>query len=177
MDWSKEIWVPLVLSGQQTNYAISNFARVKRTAPAQGTKCGILKQSQNKQTKYFMVSLRINGKTKKSTVHRLVCIAFHGEKIGLEATHKDGSRTNNVPSNLCWATHKENMADKLIHGTHVFGERHGNSKLSSMQIKEIMNLVKTKTKRAEIAKKYGVHRSYVNALARGEWRQHDYAMA
>lgn len=177
MDWTNEFWLPLVLNGQQTGYAVSNFARVKRTAPAQGTKCGVLKQSQHKKTKYFMVSLRINGETKKASVHRLVCIAFHGEKIGLDVAHKDGSRTNNVPSNLRWATRKENMADKVIHGTHVFGEKQGNSKLSSLQIKEIMDLVKTKIRRAEIAKRYGIHRSYVNALARGEWRRYDHAVA
>ena len=45
-------------------------------------------------------------------VHRLVCMAFHGEEgyiNGLLVDHKDTNRANNRADNLHWVTPKENM--------------------------------------------------------------------
>lgn len=45
-------------------------------------------------------------------VHRLVCMAFHGEEgytKGLFVDHKDTNRANNRADNLHWVTPKENM--------------------------------------------------------------------
>lgn len=51
-------------------------------------------------------------------VHRLVAAAFHGPcPEGLEVRHLDGVRTNNVPTNLAYGTHAENIRDTVRHGT------------------------------------------------------------
>jgi len=44
------------------------------------------------------------------SVHRLVAIAFVPNPMGLpEVDHLDGVKTNNLPSNFEWVTHKENL--------------------------------------------------------------------
>ena len=65
-------------------------------------------------------------------VHRLVLLAFVGPcPEGMECCHEDGDPSNNKPSNLRWDTRKANYADRVRHGTHNRGERHGNAKLTA----------------------------------------------
>lgn len=173
MELKNEFWVPIVINGEETAYSVSNLARVKRVKKSRGTSCSVLIQKQNVQNKYFYVTLRVNGKSKTFSVHRLVCTAFHGPSNGLDVAHIDGSRTNNLPENLRWSTEKENMADSYRHGTACFGEKSPHSKLTSAQVCEIVKLAKSSVKRSQIAKDFGIHTSYVNALARGDWRRHD----
>ena len=42
-------------------------------------------------------------------VHVAVCLAFHGRA---EVRHLDGDRTNALPGNLAWGSHRENERDK-----------------------------------------------------------------
>lgn len=94
---------------------------------------------------YRMVSLMPDepraGKRLQQNVplHRLVCLAFHGlpPSPQHEVAHNDGVRLNCVPSNLRWATRKENHADKHRHGTRQVGERIGNAVLTATQVAEI----------------------------------------
>ena len=56
----------------------------------------------------------------KTSVHRLVCMAFHGLPEGKqEASHLDGNPKNNAPSNLAWTSHSENEQHKKLHGTYA----------------------------------------------------------
>lgn len=76
---------------------------------------------------YYVVSLYVGGKVVTGRVNRLVCEAFHGPAKYpsiMDAAHKNGYRTSNRPSNLKWATKKENAADQIDHGTRVQGEKH-----------------------------------------------------
>lgn len=61
----------------------------------------------------LIADLRIpNGKSTTKTVHRLVCIAFHGAPPcgDCEVHHKDKDRNNNRPDNLEWKTMAEHHA-------------------------------------------------------------------
>ena len=54
----------------------------------------------------------------KASVHRFVCMAFHGmPPIGKEVAHLDGNCMNNAADNLAWVTHSENEKHKQAHGT------------------------------------------------------------
>lgn len=47
----------------------------------------------------------------RSLVSRLVCAAFHGAPLpGAITMHLDDNPTRNVPSNLKWGTHAENLS-------------------------------------------------------------------
>lgn len=62
--------------------------------------------------------VRSDGTTCTRFVHKLVCLAFHGEQPdGTECCHNDGDKTNNCASNLRWDTPQANDHDLVIHGT------------------------------------------------------------
>jgi hypothetical protein len=67
---------------------------------------------------YPTVTVCVGGKRKQLLVHRAVCAAFHGPAPSGKrvVAHADGSRTNNRPENLRWATYSENQYDKVAHG-------------------------------------------------------------
>jgi len=76
---------------------------------------------------YLRVGLRKPGERRKRLyyVHALVLLAFVGPcPEGQETRHLDGSRDNNVLSNLAYGTHLENEADKERHGRRPRGEKH-----------------------------------------------------
>lgn len=75
-----------------------------------------------------------NVKVTKS-VHRLVCLAFHGEPSSptMQVRHLDGNRQNNIPENLCWGTQEENWKDREMHGRGMKGEKHHAAKLSDFE--------------------------------------------
>jgi hypothetical protein len=67
---------------------------------------------------YLIVALSDLTKGRKPRtfrVHRLVCEAFNGPQPSPqhEVAHNDNSRDNNVPSNLRWATHYDNLQDSV----------------------------------------------------------------
>lgn len=71
----------------------------------------VLKQYPQKSG-YVNVWLKRGGNRISVPVHRLVCMAFHGEEgyaKGLFVDHKDTNRANNRADNLHWVTPKENM--------------------------------------------------------------------
>jgi hypothetical protein len=66
---------------------------------------------------------------KSAYVHHLVLEAFVGPRpAGRQAAHGDGDKLNNTLGNLRWATPKENCADKLRHGTALFGAKSPNGR-------------------------------------------------
>lgn len=67
---------------------------------------------------------------------------------------------------LSWKTHTENMADKLIHGTHSRGERSGTAKLCEQDVRAIRALkgVRPQTK---IAVDFGISRTQVRSIHSG----------
>lgn len=133
------------------NYEASNHARVrnKRTL-------GIIKPN-NSPNGYLYVSVRIGAKRIRKPVHQFVCLAFHGERPSptYEVAHNDGSKNNNMPSNLRWATRSDNFADEILHGTKRRGSVFGWSKLTENDVLEIRELLPRMTLKA-IADRYGV---------------------
>lgn len=59
---------------------------------------------------YLFVRLYVNGKARKSFIHRLVAVAFiPNPENKPQVNHKDGDKTNNAVPNLEWNTGKENV--------------------------------------------------------------------
>lgn len=168
-------------------YSVSNYGRVTRTSPSpRYAVTGKMLGSKSASTGYRFVSLYLDGEQFAQGVHVVVCTAFHGPRPSPDhqATHKDGSRDNNHADNLRWATRQENMADKYIHGTMPLGDNHhsrlrpdrmargerngGGGKLTESDVRKIR---KDGRLHYVIAKDYGVVKSMVSMIKRGEvWR-------
>jgi hypothetical protein len=103
------------------DYAVSNTGRVMRVVPDYlGRSGGILKP---RVDRYAYLTLYRERKPHGALVHRLVCLAFHGQPPTPwhEVAHNDGNPLNNDQGNLRWATRVENEADKFVHGTSLAG--------------------------------------------------------
>lgn len=69
------------------------------------------------QKGYLMTQLRVNGRNKTITQHRLVAIAFiPNPENKPEVDHRDGDRKHNCKSNLRWFTREENVQHSYKHG-------------------------------------------------------------
>jgi HNH endonuclease len=82
-------------------------------------KSGTLREKVLNKSRYLRASLCVNGTPKKAYVHRLVCLAFHGEPSSflVFACHSDGNKWNNHAENLRWDSPWMNAADRMAHGT------------------------------------------------------------
>jgi hypothetical protein len=118
----EEIWKPI--PGYENLYEASSLGNIRsvdrtvldernqkqRTRTFRGRQ---LSPNINKDSGRHSVMLSKEGKTKRFTVARLICLAFHGlppEGKNL-VLHYDDIHTNNMPENLRWGNHLENLED------------------------------------------------------------------
>jgi uncharacterized lipoprotein YmbA len=122
---------------------------------------------------YFSVNL---SRAKKVTVHRLVCEAFHGPapKGKNQVAHYDGDKQNNRAENLRWADFLDNRADGRRLGEIYLSERHWKAKLTADDVRAIRAEVEAFNGRSgkynQVAKRWGLTRSYVRSLSLGAAR-------
>jgi hypothetical protein len=117
------------------------------------------------------LQIKLGGK--RYYVHCLVLLAFVGPcPAGRQARHfPDPTPTNNNLSNLCWGTASENYADRVVHGTHNKGERHGNAKLTERTVRAIRRQATAGVDLWTLADKYGVCISSIRQIVRRKsWR-------
>lgn len=102
-------------------------------------------------------------------VHRLVAEAFiDNPENKPQVAHRNGVRSDNRVSNLKWATAAENLADKIEHGTHLFGEAIRVSKLSSGQVAFFRGLKARGIRVCDLAKIAPVCASVLGRAIRGD---------
>ncbi len=94
--------------------AISSKGRVKKLTPNYNIYAVWIDRDG-----YVHVTLPIDGKQRRRSVHRLVALAFLGAPPSErhQVAHNDGNPSNNMLANLRWATPAENQRDRLLHGT------------------------------------------------------------
>ena len=98
-------------------------------------------------------------------VHRIILETFdRPRKEGEECRHLDGNHQNNALTNICWGTPRENMDDKIAHGTYVRGERVGNSVLSEQDVCSIFRKASAGASMDALASEYGVSRQTIEAI-------------
>ena len=165
-----EVWKPAV--GFEGHYEVSDMGKVRtllfrnRMATIQLTAPKILKQYWRgpEGREYLCVSL---GR-KNKRVHVLVLETFIGVRpFGLQSAHGDGDRSNNVVTNLRWATPKDNCADRIKHGRQARGSLTGNSKLTEMQVLRIRELKQRGWRNHQLAKEFRVSACAINDILRG----------
>jgi len=152
------------------DYEVSNKGRVRswrKSGPHGGRRNEPKILAYNKHRGgYQMVILCRKGSQKKCTVHRLVLAAFDKSMPSeIDCCHKNGNPSDNRVENLYWGTRKENMADQLIHGTRIFGERNGSAKLTGT---DALAIAKDPRTQQVIAADYGVSRDAIQKIKSGK---------
>lgn len=98
---------------------------------------------------YYQVRLWKKGKGYTKTVHRLVCIVFHGPptKGKDNVCHNNGNRLDNRAENLRWGSGSDNAHDSILHGTKYVakGEDAGRAILTNEEVLEIRKLYESRT--------------------------------
>lgn len=175
MKAATETWLPVV--GWEIYYEVSDLGRVRRRAnsPARYKTEKVLSpktcKREDNHKGYKQVTLKNDAMGAKTLyVHRLVCEAFHGASPTAQhqCCHNDGDPHNNHASNLRWDTRAANEADRILHGTHNRGERHGMSKLTDVQVLEIKELLSKGYSQRSVAKRFGVSQSCIYDIKTGK---------
>src|ERR1700746_434281 len=131
-----EQWRPL--SGFRGAYEVSDLGQVRSLPRKRVRQLRILSPYICPRTGYVMLCLRLDGRNRVLLLHRVVLETFGGPcPEGEEGRHKDGVRTNNAVSNLCWGTPKQNAEDRDRHGNTARGTRASTAKLSEEKVLEI----------------------------------------
>lgn len=115
---NNELWKDI--DGFENYYQISSFGRIK--SKERDIVCGKAKfKSKERYLKsweckthnndsYLYITLCVNGKHYKKSIHRLVATAFIPNNNNMpEVNHKDGNKHNNKVENLEWVTEKQNQ--------------------------------------------------------------------
>lgn len=167
-----ERWAPVV--GFEARYEVSDLGRVRslgsthvfgRYRNIQCVKKPRLLKLRADRDGYPRAWLCRDGNELNAPVHRLVLAAFVREPVaGEECRHLDGDRSNAALTNLRWGSTRENLEDKIRHGTILSGERNPTAKLSVEKVQFIRSVSGRTT---ELAAQLGVHCSTVQRARYG----------
>lgn len=95
----------------------------------------------------------------------------NGWAEGLDAAHNCGRPACVNPKHIRWATVRENMADKAIHGTQPRGELVPTSRLTASQVVAIRAELAAGERASDVARRYGLHSSHIHKIKYGTiWR-------
>lgn len=110
---------------------------------------------------------------KYGVVSRFACADVNGPPPTPEheSAHNCGNGHSGCvnPTHLEWKTPAANNADRLLHDTHMRGERHPLAKITEDQARKIISL-KGKEIQTITAERYGVSKSLISALQTGKLR-------
>lgn len=102
---------------------------------------------------------------------RVVCEKVHGPPPSDQhvAAHSCGQGHSGCisPHHLRWATRKENGADMVNHGRSARGAAHHNHVLTPTDVAVIKAEIESGTARLELAKRFGVSKDAIHAIAQG----------
>ncbi|MDE2098099.1 MAG: HNH endonuclease [Patescibacteria group bacterium] len=184
---SPEIWVKI--PEFEDFYEISNRGRIKSLARFfHWTRYGncyktwmeekMLSPHLSDITGYLYVGLSIGkGKCRLCAVHQLVTLAFLGPRPhNMECRHfPDRDKTHNCLENLSYATHAENMADTIVHGTTTRGrsfnqgESHGSAVFTEEEVRKVRQLYASGDYTQEqLGEMFDVHQGYISRIIRRE---------
>lgn len=170
-----EVWK--AVPGFEGVYEVSDLGRVRSLdrVLVQGCKWGgtmqrfykgrVLSPGVDKRGRLF-VNLNYLCSTKRRSIASLVAEAFIGPRPeGMDVCHGDGNSSNNKLLNLRYDTPAGNAADKIMHGTHLFGESTPASKLTEEQVLKILSSPLSGVALAEI---YDVTPAAICAIRKGK---------
>jgi hypothetical protein len=178
-------------------YAITRDGRVWSAVTQRWLRHGIGKAG------YPLIRPCRDGKAHSRHIHRLVLLTFCGPPgPGQVCRHLDGDPLNCRLENLRWGTVRENMADKINHGTttrgdrngsHLHperyprgndhyarreperlarGEQHGQAKITAEAVRELCALRAAGWSLSALSARFGISKPTVSAIMNGRLWQH-----
>lgn len=171
---SQEVEIWRTIEGW-SDYQISSHGRLKSLARVIFTTDGKIRHTKERIIKpglskgYRVAVLCINYEKRSISIHRLVAEAFVPRIEGKEEVdHIDRDKSNNTPANLRWVNDREQADNRLI-VNFALGEKHGISKLTEQQVREIFA---SKIPTRKLGPLYGVSRSAIQQIKRGNTWTH-----
>lgn len=177
----EEVWMDI--EGFEGFYQVSNMGQVKsipriikRDYRGNAKRNGkLLKQSKTRKG-YLRITMQCNGVKKQVSVHTIVAKAFIPNTNNYpQVNHKNGDKTKNNALNLEWCTNSMNTQHAYDTGLIISnrGVNCHNSRFTESDILNIRDLHFNKQmKGAEIARIYGVVKSTIYFILKGETWNH-----
>lgn len=139
------------------------------------SKCGKVLSTKNNKFKilkclpdkfYPRVSLSMNGKITRISVHRIIAEMFiPNPENKPQVNHINGIKTDNRVENLEWCTSSENLIHGYKTSLHATGSLRYNSKLTEAQVIEIRNkYVPRIYSQRMLAKEFNVRQSTIHGI-------------
>lgn len=152
-----------LIEGTKHKYMVSDRGRVKSFW---GGHWKVLKPMLSVYGYVRAVLSMKTGRCKNWAVHRLVLEAFSGPPpLGYTGSHLNGNKVDNRIENLQWMTLKDNIALKIVHGTHQVGETHGRHRLTWQIVTNLRNeRIASGMSEKALGIKYGIPASNVNQI-------------
>jgi hypothetical protein len=167
MDVSEKFESWAIVEGYNNIYEVSDQGRIRRMRKHKEPK--IKEAMFIGKDGYKRVYLWKNNKSKAFLIHRLVAQAFIGNiPKGLIVNHKDGIKTNNFSYNIEYTTHSGNLSHAYRIHLRRSGEQHFWSKLTEIQVREMLKLNKeTGIGCRRLSKRYNVSTSTIKLILNG----------
>lgn len=164
--------------GYEGVYEVSSEGRVKRLSGFRNAGHGRMAKVSERiwpgyldSQGYYSVNL---GRARKTTVHRLVCEAFHGTapQGKTQVAHYDGTKTNNRADNLRWADWLDNRADGKRLGEVKTDQHHPRAKLTTDDVRAIRARHETgDVSGRQIAREFGIAHEHARRIMRRQlWK-------
>lgn len=117
---------------------------------------------------YLSLTLRLEGKTTKHYVHRLVASAYCHKPEGCNVVnHKDGNKLNNHKDNVEWTTDLGNQLHAWEFGLNKHkGSNHTSAKLSDADVRAIRSAHAEGVKQATLCEAYGLSKATMHQIVK-----------
>jgi len=167
-DALKEIWKPVPYKPFDEAYEVSSMGRVRPITISRysSNRTPILKPSPSPRG-YLHVGLHKNGLRKSAFIHRMVCLAFHGDPPPGRgyACHRDDCQTNNTAENLYWGAENDNWRDRIRNSRDLRGSRNGRAIVSPALVRAIRSeYADGGISQTELARKYKIGQTQVSRI-------------
>lgn len=164
------------IPGYEGLYQVSNTGLVRTLRATHGRPVNHV-MSPGKSRGYLAIGLTLNGIDKRFSIHRLVMLAFRGERPdGMVTNHKNGIKDDNRLENLEYVTHQQNtlhMINVLNTYHRTFGAAVGSAKLDDDKVREIRRLFATGgVTHVSLAVTYQVSRTLIGQIIRRKIWKH-----
>lgn len=165
---TSEVWKEVLTSDNGTKYFVSNLGRIKSVQET------VLTPNIG-QNGYRALSINLDGKQQRKSIHRLVAGAFLPKPKDQKfvVNHIDGNKLNNKIENLEWCSPSDNTKHSYRIGLSKSGEHHPKAKLRSEDILKIRILHSLGYSISSICSVFKASETNIRGIVNGDRRKNE----